>query len=137
MSPHDPNKHIMLVDDDQAGNLLTRVLLEEEIDTPMTLLAFGSAQEALAYLTTSPAVAPALLLVDINMPGTDGFAFLDQCLAQNLLSPHTRGVVFITSSIDPASRLRAEAYSCVLGIEEKPITAEEMTGFLARYLPPD
>lgn len=135
MSPTDQRQHIMLVDDDHAGNHLTRILLEEELAAPFHLLAFTDPRDALAYLAGPPPVVPVLILIDLNMPGMGGFTFLDTCLADDLLPPGTRGVVIITSSIDPDSERRAQTYEQVLGIEEKPVTPEEMARFIARYLP--
>ncbi|RMG61122.1 MAG: response regulator [Bacteroidetes bacterium] len=134
MSSISKTKQILLVDDDEAGNMLTRIMLEEEMKAPFELLTFTSAKEALGFLESVPSDLPDLILLDINMPGMSGFDFLEACHAQGLIPGEGPRVVLITSSLSPRMQEQAAAYPSVWAVEEKPMTLEAMSAFLGRYM---
>lgn len=77
-------KPILLVEDDPVDALEIRRALGDSHAAEAVIHA-SSAEEALAYLRCPADVRPALILLDLKMPGTDGFAFLkaikaDACL---------------------------------------------------------
>jgi len=76
--------------------------------------------EALAWLRAQGA-APALLLVDLAMPGMDGVTFIRQLAGL----PHLRHtqIVVMTADIAPASRLRGLPISAVL---HKPFDIDDL-----------
>lgn len=70
-------------------------------------------------------MAPVLILMDINMPGRDGFATVAE-LGQRQksgLGPPSLVVTMFTSSSNPRDRQRAEALPLVKGYAEKPLNA--------------
>lgn len=75
---------ILLVDDDEATNFINEILIEEcEIDTHIEICP--TAESALKYLNsevefngTIKYPQPGIILLDINMPGMDGWEFLDE-----------------------------------------------------------
>ena len=76
--------HIMLVDDEDDHHFITRLMLKKAGWTG-TFTAFLSADDAVEYLCNTHA-RPDLLMVDINMPATNGFEFLALCEREGLLS---------------------------------------------------
>lgn len=117
---------VMLIDDSEADRLYTRIVLERS-GAADTVVAFESAREALAVLESgTPPVD--LILLDINMPGMDGFEFLDAYARAPVGtaapgSPTGRpvAVVMLTSSPDPQDRQRALEHVCVKGYVTKPL----------------
>jgi CheY-like chemotaxis protein len=113
----------MLVDDDPASNYLARLLIEE-IDETIRVLTLRNGKEALDFLDGCLVSdnCPDLLLLDLNMPGMDGFAFLEA-----LRSSHNppRRIYILTSSQYPRDIAKAATFPTA-GYLVKPITIEQL-----------
>jgi len=109
---------ILSVDDSEADPYLSRRIVE----TSVPEAAFASAydgREALEKLE-DPAFIPTVILLDINMPGMNGFEFLDR-YERTHGSEVSPVVVMLTSSMQTRDRERAQAYSVVPSYIEKPL----------------
>lgn len=109
--------HVVVIDDSDTDLLYARIVLERT-GLVATLRVFDCAREALDYLGSAEAADVNLVLLDINMPGMDGFEFLN---AYEQQAPSPVQVVMLTSSPDPADRLRAQSHACVRGYLTKPL----------------
>jgi CheY-like chemotaxis protein len=122
---------VVLIDDSETDLLFTQIVLER-CGMAVVVQPFERARDALAALSTGGAGRVDVILLDINMPGMDGFEFLD---AYEALDPAARAggvVVMLTSSPDLRDRDRAAGYRCVRGYAIKPIdseTARELVRF--------
>lgn len=76
MSPAEPTKLVVLIDDMPATTLLLSRLIEA---LGWSTAAFTSAADALVQLEH---LAPRLLITDLRMPGMDGFEFLRRLRAE-------------------------------------------------------
>ena len=115
--------HIMMVDDEDDYHLIIRLMLRKA-GYAGKLTAFLSPNEALAHLR-GVHERPDLLLVDINMPATSGFEFLEDCQRDTLLSCEDTTVVMCSSSNRPVDMDKARALNCVRDYVEKPLSVEE------------
>ena len=84
---------ILLVDDDNIAHIVTKRILGEEF----SLTGVYSGEEALQVLGEGP--VPALVLMDVNMPGMDGFETFRRMRQMERLSGIP--VLFVTSKEDP------------------------------------
>ena len=126
------HKTVMVVDDNETDLLLTRLTLERS-GIAGQLVLMRSAADALAHLA-GPGPAVDLILLDVNMPGMDGFEFLDHHTQRGLPTGPVSGpvpVVMLSASLDPAERARALAHACVLDFVSKPLDLAKIAGLRA------
>ncbi len=115
--------HVMLVDDEDDYHLITRLMLKKA-GFKGRLSAFLDPTEAMAHLRETR-TSPDVLLVDINMPATNGFEFLARCVNEHLLSCADTTVVMCSSSNRPMDMELANQLSCVQEYVEKPLTTDQ------------
>ncbi|MEX1189279.1 MAG: response regulator [Bacteroidia bacterium] len=110
-------EEIWLVDDDQVISYITERMIRNA-DPSVKVISFLSAKLALEKLRIGD-YAPDLLLLDINMPGLNGWQFLDE-----LRNMHRYVNVYMySSSIDPEDVKKARSYPMVRDFLSKPVDA--------------
>lgn len=111
---------VIMIDDNEDDLLYTRIVLGRT-GRPLDIVEFTSAQDALQHFVAHAPDQPALVLLDINMPGMSGFDFLEAYEALPAASRQSLVVVMLTSSIDDRDRNRAMSFSSVKGFANKPL----------------
>ncbi len=120
---------IYLVDDQPIANFITRKLLELEGYTGC-IMEFNNAEEALNAISLDE--ENPLIFLDINMPGTNGWEFLEKLKQQKA----HYDIILLTSSTSKFDREKAAEYSSVIKYMEKPLTKakfSEITELLENY----
>lgn len=125
---------VMLIDDSEADLLYTRIVLERS-GLGYEIVAFESARDALVHLQNSKDDDVRLILLDINMPGMDGFEFLEAWDRTPAAAARSAVVVMLSSSPHPDDSERALRHQRVRGYITKPIDREQALG-LARFIAP-
>jgi CheY-like chemotaxis protein len=111
--------HIVVVDDSEPDLLLAELLLSHSLPQAQ-VRCFDQAAEALRYLATPAGAQTDLVLLDINMPGMDGFQFLQAYDAAFADGRNHAPVVMLTSSPDRQEHQRALAHEPVREVMVKP-----------------
>ena len=114
--------HILLVDDDPIGIFLTKKILKRE-GFSHTVTSFQSSVEALAFLREqiTDGKPPQVVLLDLNMPLMDGWAFL-AALSPYEAQLHNQCLIYVlTSSLDPSDLARAKEHSLITKLIQKPL----------------
>ena len=117
--------NVLLVDDREADIELTRVLLRDRDKVDFNLSVARGGAEALKHLAEARANDDAidLILLDINMPGMDGFETLSRLRADDGLRP--THVVMCTGSTYDKDMERAETLGAA-GYMLKPASLEQL-----------
>ena len=123
---------IALVDDDKIFQLTALKTIKATAITD-NILQFENGEDALAYIKknlTNAHNLPDYIFLDINMPFTDGWMFLEdyEALKKNLPKPIS--IYMVSSSIDPSDIKRAKSNSNVKDYVVKPVTREKFIELL-------
>jgi len=110
-------KIILAVDDDEIHLDMTRAFLEQDYD----VTTVSSCEEALKLLYQG--LAPSVILLDLVMPGTDGWQTYERIRGISKL--HHVPIAIFTVSDDPADRARADKMGAADYIK-KPTTQDEL-----------
>ncbi len=115
---------ILLIDDDEPTNFLHKLIIERYQCTDRVVV-FQDAEMALRFLSDNSDgayVQPDLILLDINMPGMNGWEFM---AAYSKLPEEQRGhivVMMLTTSLNPDDKQLADSIGGVEGFLSKPLT---------------
>lgn len=126
---------IAVVDDDTvyqftASRTLKATKLTDQI------LQFPNGHEALAFLNDhagDPGKLPDIIFLDINMPITDGWMFLDEFRKLKEEFSKKMLIYVVSSSIDPRDLSRARNNPEVSDYVEKPITLKKFSELLRGF----
>lgn len=113
----------MVVDDSQAVRLVVKRIL---VKAGYEVVVARDGEEAIAKLCEQPS----LVILDINMPGMDGYGFCETMDSND--SPfESVPVVFLTSERSKALELLGKQYGAYL---QKPVQPEELLRVVEQQL---
>jgi len=138
-------RSILIVDDHEPDIMFSRIVIDESglVEHVMTsqsgieaLRLFVEYEES--RLAHPDAFPPAVILLDINMPGLDGFEFLEKYEATIVPKMEEVGmeqsvVLMISSSDGMYERKRAAKFKSVKDFIRKPLSAEAVEGLVERF----
>ena len=120
---------VLLVDDDSTNNFLNELLFKQLNVTDHLLTAEDGARALEIITNAANSDEPALILLDVNMPGMSGIQFLE---AYQQLPEDQRGatvVVMLTTTMDARDLGRLDELS-IAGLVSKPLTKEKIGDLL-------
>lgn len=126
---------IMLIDDDEDDNYFHQIILRK-MDVADHIQVAQTGLEALEYLEKENEV-PDIIFLDINMPGMNGWDFLDEYKKINARQKTTVIIIMLTTSISPADQERAERMPQISSFQSKPMTPEMLNDILERHFSED
>ena len=121
---------IMLIDDDADDNYYHQIILRK-MDIAHRIVVAESGLEALDYLAKED--APDIMFLDINMPGMDGWDFLEEYKKLNARQKTPVIIIMLTTSISPADKEKAEKLPEITTFQSKPMTPEMLNDILERH----
>ncbi|MFD0992434.1 response regulator [Tenacibaculum geojense] len=130
---------ILLVDDDRATNFFHKMVIEDlKVCNHVQICTDG--RDALDYLTNQGDYSknknypkPELIFLDINMPGLNGFDFLEEYKDLPSDLKDSKIIIMLSTSLIEDDRLRAESYKEVSEFKNKPLTEKYITDIIIKY----
>jgi CheY-like chemotaxis protein len=112
---------VIIIDDDDIMVFLQRKLFQRS-GLAKDPISFKSASAAIEFIENEEINQHFLILLDINMPGMNGWQFLD--ILKELKISNNVFVIMVTSSIDGCDKEKASTYLNVIDFMEKPVSME-------------
>lgn len=130
---------ILLVDDNPADNAYHKIIITEA-DVCNHIKIVTSGQEAIDYINNASKSGqaelfpkPDIIFLDINMPGMNGFEFLEiyHTLEEDQKSKAV--VIMLTTSLNPEDKTKAMGFKEVNEFQNKPLTVEIIKETVKKY----
>ena len=123
---------LWLIDDNEIQTSMFASMLDF-VTIPTELKTFSSSQQALTQLINcNQEDYPNLLLLDLFMPGMDGFEFLSQFHQHEALKSSSIKIYVLSSSILEEDSLKVKTFPAVQDFIVKPILINQIQVLLER-----
>jgi len=125
-------KCVLLIDDDAPTNFFNKLIIERahvarNIETAQSV---KQALQLLEHPKQEACESPDLILLDINMPGLNGWDFLE---AYRDLHKEGPVIIMLTTSVNPDDEVRAKKIDEVSGFRQKPLTMEVLDEIIEQH----
>ena len=127
-------KCIMLIDDNPHDNFFHERTIQD-CNAAEQVLVMEMAEDALNYLKSlehTPGLKPDIIFLDINMPGMNGWEFLDEYKQLDKSLQSKMLVMMLTTSSNPADEELAVKHGVTMGFRTKPLTEEMLMEVLRK-----
>ena len=125
----------MLVDDNPDDNFYHERVIKRS-DAADIVVAKQTAMDALEYLKSkkdNSDTHPNLIFLDINMPGMNGWEFLEEYYKLDKQFQSQAIVVMLTTSDNPDDKMKAKLFNGVSDFKTKPLTKEMLEDIIDKY----
>ncbi|MHA6250237.1 response regulator [Pontibacter sp. CAU 1760] len=130
-------KKVVLIDDDQVNNFVCESIIRNEKFAD-EVISFEWAEDALKYLQDESAKGkehfPDLIFLDINMPGMDGWSFIDEYRKLPSATTAHCSLFMLSSAVDRKDILTAQSNEEVKEFFSKPLSPEILDIIREEYI---
>jgi response regulator RpfG family c-di-GMP phosphodiesterase len=114
---------IYIIDDNFVSEFATRIILEQS-NIPCTICCFENGALALSGLSkalTKAEQVPTVILLDLNMPGMDGWGFLEG-ISKFDLTEYDIAIYLVSTFANENTRKKSFAHPLIHGYFERPLS---------------
>lgn len=124
----------MLIDDDSDNNFFHERAIKK-FNPDIVVVSQTSGMEALKYLKSKSAnyIKPDLIFLDINMPGMNGWEFLEEYYLLDKESQNGTILIMLTTSDNPDDQKKAKTFNYLSDYITKPLTKEVFGAISNKY----
>lgn len=126
-----PINCIMLIDDNKIDNFFHERVIRKNAAANY-IIAKESAEDALLHLQDPSLMQPDVIFLDINMPGMNGWEFIEQYKKMDN-EMKSMIVVMLTTSENPDDLAIARSYGVLADFKSKPLTSDMLQEITASY----
>ena len=122
-----PINLVALIDDDEIVSFISKKIIEQT-ELVKQIKTFSGGQLAIDFLTKhagQPELLPEIILLDLNMPGMNGFEFLAEFIRLKPRFEKKINIYVLSSSLAQSDYDRIKSIKSVSDFIIKPITKEK------------
>jgi CheY-like chemotaxis protein len=121
----------MLIDDNKIDNFFHERVIRKS-DVAKHIIIKESGREALDYLASETPLLPDLIFLDINMPGMNGWEFIQHYKMLDEELQNSMIVVMLSTSDNPDDKSMALTQGIIIDFKTKPLTIEMLDETVCR-----
>lgn len=125
---------ILLIDDDEATNYIHQIIIKDHGLCDNIVFKLDG-EDALDYLSSPEGEGlpnPDIIFLDINMPGLDGWGFLEKYQEFCKEKP-SKIIVMLTTSLNKYDKEKAESMDIISEFRNKPLSGEVLDEIVEKY----
>lgn len=135
-------KCVLLVEDNEFTNIYNQKLIVN-LNIAENIYVTESAEDALDFIgrkgkyssTQIKYADPDIIFLDINMPGLNGWEFIEEYKKLNVKSNHPAQIVMLTTSPNPDDEQKAKQINEVIAFKRKPLAQNIIVDILKEHFP--
>ncbi len=126
---------VLLIDDDRPTNFFHEMIIRKK-EFSESVFAYRGVSEAMTYLNSiveNGEAFPDLIFLDLNMPGLDGWDFIEAFKRLDSPLKSFTKIIVLTTTVSPREKKRALGIPEILDFKNKPLSSELLDEILQRH----